>query len=45
MAATVSCRVPAASPQHSLIATSSIGAVPNGANYQGPAEGRLDIRV
>ena len=29
----------------SLIATSAIGSVPNGANYQGPADGRLDIRV
>ena len=29
----------------SLIATSSIGSVPGGANYQGPADGRLDIRV
>ena len=29
----------------SLIATSSIGSAPGGANYQGPADGRLDIRV
>jgi len=31
--------------QISLIATSAIGSVPGGANYQGPADGRLDIRV
>lgn len=29
----------------SLIATSAIGSVAGGANYQGPADGRLDIRV
>jgi hypothetical protein len=29
----------------SLIATSAIGSMPSGANYQGPADGRLDIRV
>jgi len=29
----------------SLIATSTIGSVQGGANYQGPADGRLDIRV
>ena len=33
------------SAQTSLIATSTIGSVQNGANYQGPADGRLDIRV
>jgi hypothetical protein len=32
-------------PSQSLIATSVIGSVPSGANYQGPANGRLDIRV
>lgn len=31
--------------QISLIATSAIGSVPGAANYQGPADGRLDIRV
>jgi chemotaxis protein MotD len=31
--------------QQSLIATSAIGSVPSGAHYQGPADGRLDIRV
>jgi flagellar hook-length control protein FliK len=31
--------------QTSLIATSTIGSVQSGANYQGPADGRLDIRV
>lgn len=29
----------------SLTATSAIGSVPGGAHYQGPADGRLDIRV
>jgi flagellar hook-length control protein FliK len=33
------------STQTSLIATSAIGSVQGGANYQGPADGRLDIRV
>ena len=33
------------SAQTSLIATSAIGAVQGGANYQGPANGHLDIRV
>jgi flagellar hook-length control protein FliK len=33
------------SAQTSLIATSAIGSVQGGANYQGPADGRLDIRV
>jgi flagellar hook-length control protein FliK len=33
------------SAQTSLIATSTIGSVQSGANYQGPADGRLDIRV
>jgi flagellar hook-length control protein FliK len=31
--------------QTPLIATSAIGSVQGGANYQGPANGRLDIRV
>jgi flagellar hook-length control protein FliK len=31
--------------QISLTATSAIGFAPSGANYQGPADGRLDIRV
>ena len=31
--------------QLSLIATSAVGSVQGGANYQGPADGRLDIRV
>jgi chemotaxis protein MotD len=31
--------------QLSLIATSAIGSVQGGANFQGPADGRLDIRV
>jgi flagellar hook-length control protein FliK len=33
------------SAQTSLIATSVIGSVQGGANYQGSADGRLDIRV
>jgi flagellar hook-length control protein FliK len=33
------------SAQTSLIATSAIGSVQGGANYQGPADGHLDIRV
>jgi flagellar hook-length control protein FliK len=33
------------SAQTSLIATSTIGSVQGGANYQGSADGRLDIRV
>jgi flagellar hook-length control protein FliK len=33
------------SAQTSLIATSAIGSIQGGANYQGSADGRLDIRV